>query len=134
MGRTIDDVIAGLPADRQARIEARYAELRTEVVGLAELRRLAGLPQTVIAAGMGIRQPSISKIESQPDVFLSTLRRYVEAMGGELEIVVRLPDRSPVHLQVSAEDEPFQPATGIRTGTGETKGARRGARKLKSGA
>jgi hypothetical protein len=45
-----------------------------------------------------IKQPSVSKIEKQTDMYLSTLRSYVEAIGGELDLVVRLPSRRPVRL------------------------------------
>ena len=99
MGRNLDDVIAELPRERQQRVQARYRELKQELEGLRELRRLAGKAQADIAANMKIRQPSVSKIEKQADMYLSTLRSYVEAVGGELELVVRLPDRAPIHLQ-----------------------------------
>ena len=48
---------------------------------------------------MKIKQPSISKIEKQTDMYLSTLRSYVEAIGGELDLVVRLPSRRAMRLQ-----------------------------------
>lgn len=43
--------------------------------------------------------PSVSKIEKQADMYLSTLRGYVEAMGGQLDLVVRLPSRPPLRIQ-----------------------------------
>ena len=58
---------------------------------LAELRKLVGLTQEEAAAAMGITQPSLSKLENQDDMQISTLRRLVEALGGQLEIVVHLP-------------------------------------------
>lgn len=99
MGRELNEVIAELPTDRQERIEARYRELRQEVDGLRELRQLAGKAQAEIAATLKIKQPSVSKIERQADMYLSTLRSYVEAVGGELELVVKLPERPPLHIQ-----------------------------------
>jgi len=78
MGRTIDEVIAELPKASRERIDTRYHELRVEV--------------------LKIRQPSVSKIERQADMYLSTLRNYVEAIGGELELVVHLPSRPALHL------------------------------------
>jgi DNA-binding XRE family transcriptional regulator len=91
MGRTLDQVIAELPPDRRERVEARYQELRREVEGLRELRRIAGKAQAEIAAALNIKQPSVSKIEKQADMYLSTLRSYVEAVGGSLELTVKLP-------------------------------------------
>ena len=99
MGRSLDEIIAGLPLERQERIEARYRELKQEVEGLRELREIAGKAQADIAAALNIKQPSVSKIEKQADMYLSALRSYVRAIGGELELVVTLPDRPPLRLQ-----------------------------------
>lgn len=98
MGRTIDEVIAELPEDSQRRIDARYQELKQEVESLRQLRQVAGKAQADIAAALKIRQPSVSKIERQADMYLSTLRSYVQAIGGELELVVHLPSRPALHL------------------------------------
>jgi DNA-binding XRE family transcriptional regulator len=99
MGRTLDQVIAGLPPERQERIDARYREMKDEVEGLRELRQIAGKAQLDIAAALNIKQPSVSKIEKQADMYLSTLRSYVQAIGGELDLVVSLPGRPPLRLQ-----------------------------------
>lgn len=99
MGRTLDEVIASLPAEEQAAIEARYQELKQEVDGLRELRELTGKAQLDIATTLNIKQPSVSKIEKQADMYLSTLRSYVEAVGGKLELVVKLPRRPALRLE-----------------------------------
>ncbi|MGD0185125.1 MAG: XRE family transcriptional regulator [Roseiarcus sp.] len=98
MGRNLNQIIAELPPERQERIEARYQELRQEVEGLRELRLIAGKAQADIATALKIKQPSVSKIEKQADMYLSTLRSYVEAIGGELELVVTLPQRPTMRL------------------------------------
>jgi predicted XRE-type DNA-binding protein len=98
MGRTIDEVIAALPKKSQERINARYLELKQEVESLRQLRKVAGKAQADIAAALKIKQPSVSKIERQADMYLSTLRSYVKAIGGELELVVHLPSRPALHL------------------------------------
>lgn len=98
MGRTLNTVIAALPAERQAKVHARHEELRREVEGLRELRTLAGKAQSDVARALKIAQPSVSQMEKQSDMYLSTLRDYVEAMGGHLDLVVRLPDQPAVHL------------------------------------
>ena len=99
MGRTLDEVIDALPKSRRARIDRRYRELRDEVESLQQLRRAAGRAQTDIAAALRIKQPSVSKIEKQTDLYLSTLRSYVEALGGKLELVVRLPAHRPLRIR-----------------------------------
>ena len=98
MGRTIDEVIAALPKDSQERVDAMYYELKQDVESLRQLRKFAGKAQADIAAALKIKQPSVSKIERQADMYLSTLRSYVKAIGGELELVVHLPSRPALHL------------------------------------
>jgi DNA-binding XRE family transcriptional regulator len=98
MGRTLDQVIAELPPERQERVEARYRELKQEVEALRELREIAGKAQRDVAAALRIKQPSVSKIEKQTDMYLSTLRNYIEAIGGKLELVVKLPRRPAIRL------------------------------------
>lgn len=98
MGRSITDVVASLPRDQQEQVEARYQELRQEVEGLRELRQIAGKAQEDVAGALNIKQPSVSKIEKQADMYLSTLRSYVEAIGGKLELTVKLPSRPPLKL------------------------------------
>src|ERR1700694_2300828 len=98
MGRTLSEMIDALPKQRRERIDARYRELRDDVESLRELRKVAGKAQADIAAALKIKQPSVSKIEQQTDMYLSTLRSYVEAIGGELDLVVRLPSRRAMRL------------------------------------
>jgi DNA-binding XRE family transcriptional regulator len=88
---THDDMMARLPKARQARIKARAADLHREVEGLKALRELAERSQEQIAQSLGVKQPSVLKIERQTDLYLSTLRRFVEAAGGTLELRVELP-------------------------------------------
>jgi transcriptional regulator with XRE-family HTH domain len=98
VGRTLAELMGALPPDRRAEIEARTRELIEEVEGLQALRRLANQSQGAMAAALGIKQPSVHKIERQSDLYLSTLRRFVEAAGGSLEIRVELPGRQPLRL------------------------------------
>jgi DNA-directed RNA polymerase specialized sigma24 family protein len=98
MGRTLDEVMAGLPEDRRKAVEARTEELLREVEGLRALRALAERSQEQIAEGLGIKQPSVHKIERQADLYLSTLRRFVEAAGGTLELRVDLPGKGTIRL------------------------------------
>lgn len=87
--RLIDD----LPTDRRERIERHAKALVAEYELLKALRRDRDMSQEQLADHMGIRQASVSKIENQNDMRLSTLRKYVEALGGELDIRIRFSDR-----------------------------------------
>jgi transcriptional regulator with XRE-family HTH domain len=58
---------------------------------LAEIRKSVGLTQEDLAAQLGIKQPTLSKLESQDDIQVSTLRRLIRALGGELELIAHLP-------------------------------------------
>lgn len=88
---THEEIMARLPKERQTRIKARAAELHREIEGLKALRKLAARSQEQIAQSLGIKQPSVVKIERQTDLYLSTLRRFIEAAGGTLELRVELP-------------------------------------------
>lgn len=107
MVRKLSEVLESLPASRRAEIDRRFKELVNEVESLKELRRLSTLSQARIAKKLKISQPAVSKIEKQTDMYLSTLRGYVEAMGGELDVVVRLPKRRPVKIK-SLENDPAE--------------------------
>jgi predicted transcriptional regulator len=99
----LKDVMDALPPKRRAALDRRFKELVNEVESLRELRRLSRKSQAKIAKKLKISQPAVSKIERQTDMYLSTLRSYVEAMGGELDVIVRLPNRAPVKVK-SLED------------------------------
>jgi hypothetical protein len=111
LGRTLDEVMAAMPAERQARIKARTAELLAEVEGLKALRKLAERSQEQIAQSLGVKQPAIVKIERQADLYLSTLRRFVEAAGGKLELRVELPGTGPFTLTGIGEIDAAQRAS-----------------------
>lgn len=106
MPMTHEDMMARLPEARQARIKARAAELHREVEGLKALRELTERSQAQIAQSLGIKQPSVLKIERQTDLYLSTLRRFVEAAGGTLELRVELPGTGVIHLTGMGELDP----------------------------
>ncbi len=76
-----------------ARSEAEALRLKDEM-DLAEVRRAMRLSQQELAETLQVGQAAIAKIEKRADMYVSTLRRFIEAMGGELEIVARFPDHS----------------------------------------
>lgn len=126
MGRSLNDIIASLPPEEQAAIDARYQDMKQEVEGLRELRRIAGKAQAEIASALNIKQPSVSQIERQTDMYLSTLRSYVEAVGGELELTVKLPQRPALRIH-QLGDAGAPPQAAARTPRARTQiGGRRG--------
>ncbi len=115
MGRKLEEIVGALPGERRTRVEARFEALKDEVESLGELRRVAGKAQAEIASALKIKQPSVSKIEKQADMYLSTLKSYVEAIGGQLELVVRLPARAPVRLERLGDVAAARPCAARRT-------------------
>jgi DNA-binding XRE family transcriptional regulator len=98
MARTLDEVIRGLPPDQRREIEARAAQLIEEEMTLRDLRKAHELTQTRMAEALHISQDGVSRIETRSDFLLSTLRSYVEAMGGKLRLIAEFPDRRPVTI------------------------------------
>ena len=94
MAKNLDQIMTALPTERRAGIEARAAELAT----LKDLRQAVAQTQEELAAALGVGQDTISRLEKRSDMLLSTLRRYVEAMGGKLELVAQFPDRPPLAI------------------------------------
>ena len=99
MARTLKEIVAALPQEERAQIEARARDLIAEEMSLQQLRKAVGKTQTAIAKKLKVGQHAISKLEMRSDMYLSTLRGFVEAMGGELELVAKFPDRRPIRLE-----------------------------------
>lgn len=100
MAKNLNDVLAALPSKRRAKVEQRAGELAT----LKDLRLAVEHTQQDLAASLGVGQDTISRIERRSDLLLSTLRRYIQAMGGELDLVARFPNRPPVLLDHIARE------------------------------
>ncbi len=79
--------------ESQQRIHEKIQESLSRIP-LAELRKARSLTQEQLAEKLAIKQASVSKMESQTDMYISTMRKYIEAMGGELEITANFPDGS----------------------------------------
>ena len=77
----------------QARAQAaELAQTMLSEMPLHELRQARGLSQKMLADVLHVQQPSIAKMEKRTDMYLSTLRSHIQAMGGELEVIARFPD------------------------------------------
>lgn len=111
MAKNLDQIMTDLPTERRTMIEARAGELAT----LKDLRQAVAQTQKELAVALGVGQDTISRLEKRSDMLLSTLRRYVEAMGGKLELVAQFPDRPPLvidHLAGEASPRPLHKARG----------------------
>jgi transcriptional regulator with XRE-family HTH domain len=114
MATNVDDKIRKLSPVQRKKVETRAAELIAEEMTLRELRHARKLTQVRMASKLGITQDSVSRLEKRSDLLLSTLRKTIEAMGGNLSLVARFSDRDPVVLSGIAEDDPESKPTGRR--------------------
>lgn len=103
MSKTLDEVMRSLPDDLRAEAEERGRELIREEMTLQALRKQLALTQEGMARRLDIRQANISKVEKRTDMLISTLRDYIEAMGGTLELVAHLPGHPPITLDGFAD-------------------------------
>ena len=86
MSKPISELRKNMSDDRNRRINAKTEELKQEMV-LCELRQAIDLTQKELAERLHVNQAAISKFESQSDIYISTLRKILSAMGGDLKIV-----------------------------------------------
>ncbi|OIP15367.1 MAG: transcriptional regulator [Comamonadaceae bacterium CG2_30_59_20] len=91
MANKFSELRARMTPQAQAR-SAANAQVMLAEMPLNELRQARGLSQKMLADVLHVQQPSIAKMEKRTDMYLSTLRSHIEAMGGQLEVVARFPD------------------------------------------
>jgi hypothetical protein len=106
MAETLESVIASLPQEQQEAIAQETRRLVAEEMTLRQLRKARAQSQQAVGELLSINQTAVSKLERRTDMYVSTLRSFVEAMGGELEIVARFPDRPPVRINQFEELAP----------------------------
>jgi transcriptional regulator with XRE-family HTH domain len=106
MAVNVNDKIRKLRPAHRKTVEARSAELIAEEMTLHDLRRARKLTQVRMAKALGTTQDNVSRLEKRSDLLLSTLRKTIKAMGGNLWLVAEFPDRTPVLLSGIAEDAP----------------------------
>jgi transcriptional regulator with XRE-family HTH domain len=104
MARKFAELEAKMSAEAIARSDARYREMIAEMP-LHELRRARGMSQEKLAKVLHIKQPNVAKLEKRTDIYISTLRATIEAMGGTLDVVARFPDGSVKITNFSSIDE-----------------------------
>ena len=101
--KTAAEIRARMPTARREKIAARTQELLAQEMTLRDLRKAQKLTQEQMATALNIGQDGVSRIEKRSDFLLSTLRTYIGAMGGSLELVVSFPGRAPVSLSSLGE-------------------------------
>ena len=101
MARKFSELRARMSPEAQSRAAARAEAMLVEMQ-LQELRKARNVTQVEVARAMNVEQASISKLEHREDMYVSTLREYVRALGGELRLVASFPD---AYIQV----HPFEP-------------------------
>ena len=86
--RSFSELTKNFSLERKARTEAKVRVLKAEMP-LAELRQARDRSQVELARELKVGQPAVAKLEKRADMYVSNLRRYVEALGGSLEITAR---------------------------------------------
>ena len=116
MSVNVNTKIRKLTSAQRKKVMTRAQELIAEEMTLRELRTARKLTQVRMAKTLGITQDSVSRLEKRSDLLLSTLRKAVQAMGGDLALVARFPDRPDVVLTGLADGEPRSSARTTVTG------------------
>lgn len=98
MNRTLDQMMKEVSPARRKKINRRAAQLIADEMSLRELRRAHKLTQQRVGEILNMGQDQVSRLEQRSDLLISTLRGYIEAMGGALRLLAEFPDRNPVIL------------------------------------
>ena len=111
MAKSFNKLVDKMSHGSQARIRARIADVSREMA-LQEVRQALQLTQQQLADTLEMNQAAVSKLEHQSDMYISTLRKFLEAMGGNLKIVASFPEGEIVINQ-------FGNLLGITSGRGK---------------
>jgi len=98
MARKFEELRKKMTPEARARVDARVKHAIDEMT-LEQVRRARDFTQLALAAAMETSQGEISKIEKRTDCYVSTLRSFIEGLGGELEIVARFPEGEAVKIR-----------------------------------
>jgi transcriptional regulator with XRE-family HTH domain len=108
--KKFQELIDRMPPARRAEYARNVIKLREQMrideMRLHELRRALKLSQQTLARRLKTGQAQISRLEQRTDLFVSTLRRYVEALGGQLEIVASFPEGATVRIENFSDLKP----------------------------
>ena len=98
MTTNVNSKIRKLNPVQRKKVDARVAELIAEELTLRDLRRAHKLTQARVARELGVTQDSVSRLEKRSDMLLSTLQKTITAMGGNLSLIAKFPNREAVVL------------------------------------
>ena len=98
MYTTLEQTLAELSPERRQRIleEADRLQQEYQALTIKQIRKEKNLTQQKLADLLGIRQASIAATENQQDFLISTLRKFLSAMGGDLDLVAQFPNEDPI--------------------------------------
>jgi transcriptional regulator with XRE-family HTH domain len=123
---SLEEMLAEESEESRARIRLLAQEMRVEM-NLRDVRRARKLTQARLSKKLKIGQEGVSRIEKRSDLYLSTLRNYLEGVGGELTLMVKFPDRPPVILTGFGENAESKKAKKKAKITAKSKPAMRRA-------
>jgi hypothetical protein len=118
--KTLEQKLKEISPKRQAKIKARTRELIAREMSLRELRHAVSKTQKTVARTLNMGQDGVSRLEKRSDLLLSTLRNYVEAVGGRLTLVAQFPDQEPIaigglgEIATKQDEKPKRRAAGAR--------------------
>lgn len=95
---THEEYMNTLPPEVRSRIKEEAKKIVEKELTLQELRKFLGISQTEMAEKLELNQGDVSKFERREDVYVSSVRRYIEAMGGKLEMIAKFPNLKPVKI------------------------------------
>jgi transcriptional regulator with XRE-family HTH domain len=115
MPTTLADVMADLSPEERAEVERGAAEILVQNKTVSELRKQLKITQVDLAKALATSQANIAQIEKKKDLMVSTVTRVVEALGGSLQLVVKIPGHAPAALKIGAsKGEPVIKKPAIR--------------------
>jgi transcriptional regulator with XRE-family HTH domain len=113
MARRFQELIDEMSPERRAEFDKNVKKLRAQTrlddMRLPELRKALRLSQQTLARRLKTGQAQISRLEQRTDLFVSTLRRYVEALGGQLEIIASFPEGATIRIENFSDLRPEKP-------------------------
>ena len=103
MAKSLNDKLSVLPKRRQAAIHKRANQLIAEEMTLRDLRLALQRTQQDLSQALHISQDGVSRLEKRSDILLSTLNKYVMALGGSLKIIAEFPNKPTIFIQKFAD-------------------------------